>query len=99
MNNNHQELARMKDNIVVKEEEVERPIMGLLNNLVNSSSLGSYLEKKLHALGLKEETEVREADKIIVTIRQVVLLSVQQSELVKLSKFGYKSGHIGVYFH
>ena len=99
MNNNHYQLARMKDNIVVK--VLEKPGNRLDNDLVNNnSSLASYLEKKLCALGLKADDVVLEADKIMVTIRQVVedvgmLSSMQQSELVKLlHKFGFKSGHV-----
>ena len=93
MNNNNHQLARMK--------VVYKPVMGLENDLVNNNcSLASYLEKKLCALGLKEDTVVLEADKIMVTIKQVVedvgmLSSMQQSELVKLlHKFGFKSGHV-----
>ena len=93
MNNNHHQLARMK--------VVYKPVMGLENDLVNNNcSLASYLEKKLCALGLKEDTVVLEADKIMVTIKQVVedvgmLFSMQQSELMKLlKKFGYKSGYV-----
>ena len=70
MNNNHYQLARMKDNILVK--VLEKPGNRLDNDLVNNnSSLASYLEKKLCALGLKEDTVVLGLSKIMVAIRQV----------------------------
>jgi len=81
---------------------VDRPgVVGLENDLANNnSSLASYLEVRLSALGLRKDIVVSEASKIMVTVRQVkedvgMLLYVQQSELVKLlNKFGYKSGHV-----
>ena len=64
MNNNTQQLAMMK--------VVDNPVMRLQNDVANNnSSLTSYLEKKLCALGLKEDTVVLGLSKIMVAIRQV----------------------------
>jgi len=95
MNNNHQQMGSIRnDDIVTPVLEEEHYVQN------NNSSLARYLGKKLRALGLKEDTVVLEADKIMITIRQVVeevgtMSSIQQCELMKLmSKFGYKSGHV-----
>ena len=59
-----------------------------------------YLEKKPHAFGLKEETVILEAGKVMITIRLAVedmgmLSSMPQSQLTKLlSMYDYKSGHV-----
>lgn len=64
------------------------------------NSLGSYLEKKLLGLGLKQDTVNVETDKIMVSAKQVLrdvgkTSLVQQDKVLKsLAKCGYRSGHI-----